>query len=124
AIGLTSSLAAQELRGVARDNGSGLPVPGVVLLLLDSARNTLGRNITNERGEYRIALTPQMRRIRTLRIGFRPSEYPIPVFTSGSRQLDLTLTQVATLLEPVRVDDSPNCPARKDRAAALALWEQ
>ena len=50
--------AAQELRGTVTDSASAQPIPGVVLTLLDANGAVLGRNITNERGDYRIAMSP------------------------------------------------------------------
>ena len=38
--------------------------------------------------------------------------------------IDIVIASLATMLEPVRVIDQPNCPRRNDRAAAFALWEQ
>ena len=52
--------AAQELRGTVTDSASAQPIPGVVLTLLDANGAVLGRNITNERGDYRIAMSPGM----------------------------------------------------------------
>src|SRR5207249_11816663 len=53
------------------------------LLLLDSAGKTIGRNITNDRGLYRIALAPEIRRMRVLRLGFRPREVRVPPTAVG-----------------------------------------
>ena len=66
---LGRAAAAQELRGSVRDSASRQPIPGAVLLLLDSAGLTLGRSITNDRGEFRIVFLPQLVRLRALRRG-------------------------------------------------------
>lgn len=118
------ALGAQELRGVVRDSASAQPLPGAVLVLLDSTGRVLGRNITNERGAYRIALSPGVRRLRVQRIGFRPREVSVPAVALGIGELDVRMSTIPTLLEPVRVVDNPSCPRRPDRAAAFALWEQ
>lgn len=114
----------QELRGVVRDSASGQPIPGAVLVLLDTAGRVLGRNITNESGAYRLALDPAIRRIRVLRIGFRPRELEVAAGSRTAQQLNLVMAAIPTLLEPVHVVDNPACPRRPDRAAAFALWEQ
>src|SRR4051812_30304227 len=65
-------LAAQQLRGTVRDSASQAPIAGAVLVLLDSAGRALGRNITNERGQYALILSRGMQRMQVMRIGFRP----------------------------------------------------
>jgi hypothetical protein len=117
-------LGAQELRGVVRDSMSRQPIPGAVLVFLDSFGATLGRNITNERGEYRVVLHPAMRRLHVLRIGFRPRDATIPSDASGGATLDIAMVMVPHLLEATRVLDNPACSRRPDRAPAFALWEQ
>ena len=71
--------AAQELRGTVSDSASRQPIPGAVLLFIDATGQTIGRNITNERGEYRAVLSPEIRRMRVLRLGFRPRDVSVPV---------------------------------------------
>ena len=116
--------AGQELRGTVRDSASRQGVPGAVIMLLDSAGQVLGRNITNERGEYRVALNGAMHRARFVRIGYRPRDVAIPVSPPPSDQIDVTMSPIPAFLEPVRVTVNPNCPRRSDRDAAFALYEQ
>ncbi|MGH9888453.1 MAG: carboxypeptidase-like regulatory domain-containing protein, partial [bacterium] len=124
AVFAATPIGAQQLRGVVRDSASGLPIPGAVIVLLDSGGNALGRNITNERGQYVIVLHSAMRRVQVLRIGFRPRTARIPQPVDGVAQLDVVMPAIPTLLESVSVVDQPNCPRRDDRPAAFALWEQ
>lgn len=125
ALTLASQTArAQQIIGTVTDSASRQPIPGAVLQLLDSAGRTLGRNITNATGQYRIALTPPMRRLRVVRIGFRPREVAIPALTNGIARVDVVMTSIPTMLEAVRVTSGANCPRRDDRAAALSLLEQ
>src|SRR4051812_9698375 len=86
-----SAGSAQVLRGSVRDSVSTLPIPGSVLILLDSEGRTLGRNITNEKGDYAIALPPQIARMQILRIGFRPRTVRVP---AGTLRLDVTMTSI------------------------------
>src|SRR5437868_6342932 len=97
ALGL--SLGAQELRGTVRDSTSHQPIPGAVLRLLHASGSVAGRNITNERGEYRIVLSSRMERVRVVRIGFRPKEVAIPTATGGTVALDIVMRALPTLLE-------------------------
>lgn len=117
-------LGAQELRGLVTDSASRQPIPGAVLVLLDANGATLGRNITNQRGQYRIAATTAMRRMRVLRIGFRPREVALPPLTTGIVEVNVVMTALPTLLETVRVSSGAPCPKRSDRLIALSLLEQ
>jgi hypothetical protein len=117
-------LSAQELRGLVRDSASRQPIPGAVLLLLDEAGTTLGRNITDGAGQYRLVLSKEMRRVRVVRIGFRPREASIPPAVNGVAQLDIIMSTIPAMLEAVRVRGSPRCPRRADEAQAFALLEQ
>src|SRR5689334_24425609 len=85
--GLAATMAAQELHGSVRDSASRQPIPGAVLMLLDTSGVVLGRNITDDRGEYRIVLSERMQRVRVVRIGFRPTEVPIPTLSGGGAEL-------------------------------------
>lgn len=124
ATAAVQSLPAQLLRGTVRDSATNAPIPGAVIVLLDSSGTSLGRNITNDRGQYSIALHPAMRRIQVLRIGFRPRTMRIPDAVDGVARLDMVMPVIPRLLEPVSVIDQPNCPRRDGRAQAFALWEQ
>jgi hypothetical protein len=54
------TLPAQTVGGVAVDAGD-RPVPGVVVLLLDTAARVAARSLTNERGEFRVTAARQAR---------------------------------------------------------------
>jgi hypothetical protein len=124
ASGTFQPLTAQLLRGAVRDSAVHTPIRGAVIVLLDSAGTSVGRNITNDRGEFSIALHPEMRRAQVLRIGFRPRTLRIPDAENGVARLDVDLSPIPRLLDAVTVVDQPNCPPRADRSAAFALWEQ
>jgi len=116
-----ATLGAQEVRGVVRDGSTAQPIVGAVLLLLDSAGVSRARNLTDARGAYRIATSAWMKRMRVVRIGFRPTEVEMPPLRLASdvAQLDVTMVALPTLLEPVQVNSHAMCSARKDRVVAL-----
>jgi hypothetical protein len=118
------ALRAQQLRGTVTDSTSRQPIPGAVLMLLDSSGSVLARNITSERGEYRVGLSSGMRRIRVVRIGFRPSEASIPAAAGATTVLNVVMRALPTLLEPIRVSAGAHCPRRSDDATTFALLEQ
>jgi hypothetical protein len=124
ALVLTRAVGAQELRGTVRETTTRGVVPGAVLLLLDSAGVTRARNITDERGFYRIAASSWMRHMRVVRIGFRPREIDLPPIGMDIITIDVEMTTIPVLLEPVRVKTGAKCPKRDDRLAALSLLEQ
>jgi hypothetical protein len=124
-LGLSATLAAaQGLSGAVRDSVSRLPIAGAVLTLLDSSGATVARNLSNERGEYRFAVTRAARSVRVVRIGFQLREVTVPVGTRDNAPLDIRMLRLPTMLQAARVIASGRCPVRKDAAAALGLWEQ
>jgi hypothetical protein len=64
------------------------------------------------------------RRARFRHIGFRPREVPVPAAIDGVARLDVSLTSIPHLLEPVSVSAASACPRRSDESDAFALLEQ
>jgi hypothetical protein len=118
------SAAIANLSGTVRDSVTSRPIAGAVVMLLDSSRTVLVRNITDERGLYRVSTTASARYLRVVRIGFQPRELGINGRAGGAQSLDVTMVQFSTALAPVRVAEKTRCPRRPDAAAAAALWEQ
>ncbi len=112
---------AQELRGTVSDSANRHPIAGAVVALLDSGDGTLSRNITDERGQYRLLSTPAAHRLRVVRMGYRPRDLRVP---PGTGSLDVAMVAVPSLLEAVRVSAAPRCQRRTEAQAALALLEQ
>jgi hypothetical protein len=117
-------LSAQDLRVSVRDSATGRPIGGAVLLFLDAAGGTIARNITNERGQYRVSVSAAARRVRALRLGYRAREVALPSSADGSVELNIAMVVIPTLLEPVTVRALASCPVRPDAPAAFALLEQ
>jgi hypothetical protein len=123
-LAFAGAAGAQRLAGTVRDSVSRLPVSGVIVILLDSTGGTVSRNLTNERGEYRVLLHDAARRARFVRIGFSPLEVPLPPVTDADVHLDATMFALPSLIQAVHVRATSRCKVRKDRAEALGLWEQ
>jgi hypothetical protein len=115
---------AQELRGTITDSVSGSPIAGAVVTLLDASGAMLRRQLSDQRGEYRIGTDSNVRQMRVVRIGFRPRNLVVPRATAGVVQFNVVMVSIPTLLEPVQVLAAANCPRRSDRARASALMEQ
>jgi hypothetical protein len=114
-------LPAQELRGLVRDSVSRQPIAGAVLELRDTANRLLGRNLTNERGEFRLSLAgvPEQTSIRIVRLGFRPKTLALP----KSTELDVQMQRIPQMLDPITAI-ATSCPRRADLGSAMALLEQ
>lgn len=127
-VALLSPVAAraQTLRGVTVD-ASNTPVPGVVVMLLDSASQVAARGVTNGNGEFRLtAAHAGTFRLRTLRIGFRPTVSEPRTLPAGSDVSDrVVLSTIAVHLDAVQTTGKSVCRAFADSAAAtFAVWEQ
>lgn len=112
--------------GAVRDSVTRQPLHGAVILLRDSLDRTVGQTVTNEGGRYYVAASAAARRIRVLRMGFRPADVPLPTAGAPPRLAlgEIALVPVPPLLAPVRVTAAARCPARANGAAALGLLEQ
>ena len=125
ALLLPIAASAQTVRGVVADAGD-QPVPGVVVLLVDSTSRVAARAVSDARGEFRVtADRAGTYRLRTLRIGYRPSvSEPVVLRPGGEVTQRLALTGVPVALDAMRVVDRSECRAFSDSGAAFAVWEQ
>lgn len=112
---------AQGIHGTARDSVSRRPIAGVVVTLLDSTNATLGRLITNERGEFRVPAISGVKRLRAQRLGFRMREQRV---APGDSVVDIIIAQLPSVLEPVRVVANAQCPRNRREQQAFGLLQQ
>ena len=124
AIAVTEARA-QSLRGTVRDSASGVPIPGAVVALLDSAGGVAARTTTDEGGQFRAVLIGDaVRAVRVVRLGFRPRTVPLPSVRETIVRVDVPMTSIPISMQSVTVTAGPGCPRRPDRALALAVLEQ
>lgn len=126
-LSLPAIATAQTLRGTAVERADNAPVPGVVMLLVDTAGRVVGRALTNERGEFRLAAgAPGNYRVRTLRIGYRPVLSAPHQLRSGEELREtFALSSIPVTLDTIRVATRSVCRAFPDSAGPLAtVWEQ
>jgi hypothetical protein len=121
---ITRALAAQVVTGTVSDGTTGQPIPGAVMTVLDTTRKVLAQDITNERGQFRVAYSGRAQSLRVTRIGFLPRELPFAGAANPERGLDVTMTPFKTTLAAVRITEQANCPSSSDRSAAFAYWDQ
>jgi hypothetical protein len=121
---------AQQVAGTVRDSATQRALPGTSVLILDATGRAAARGMTDQSGRFRLMASsaraprrpaPRLR-LRILRMGFRPFEQPLTGATSGS--IDVALVSFPILLDQVEIKERPGCPARPDRATALALLQQ
>ncbi|HEY4218781.1 MAG TPA: carboxypeptidase-like regulatory domain-containing protein [Gemmatimonadaceae bacterium] len=124
ALAAIPCLNAQTIHGTVRDSATREPIPGAVLLFMDARSEAVARALSDERGSYRVPALPEMQRIRVVRIGFRPRDLTLPSDISGDVTIDVAMSPIPTLLEPVHVSSGASCSRRDDRLAALSLLEQ
>jgi hypothetical protein len=124
---LLSALAnAQSIRGTAVD-ATGQPVSGAVILMLDDQNVVAARALTNERGEFRVAAAaPGDYRLRSMRIGFRPTTTSsVRLAPQQELEQQVLLSGLPISLDTIRVSGRNSCGAASDSARSVfALWEQ
>ena len=101
-------------------DASNAPVPGVVVTLQDSASRIAARGMTNGQGEFRLVATkPGTYRLRTLRIGFKPTVSEPRVLNAGAEvSIRVVLAGVPVALDAVRTTGESVCRAFADSADA------
>lgn len=118
---------AQSVRGTVIERGTGTPVGGAVVQLLDSSGSTVTRAITGADGAYRLT-APRAGTfgLRVLRIGFQPSAAVTVALDAGADIIQPPLLAGASVsLDTVRVAARRECQVRPDAATAtFAVWEQ
>src|SRR4051812_48573166 len=117
-----ASLKAQMYQGVVRDSVARMPVPGAVISAIDSDGKPASRTLSAQDGRYRLFVPASAAKLRVQRIGYRMREVPLKTSTDETVAYDFTLAPVPSLLDPVHVLGSSNCPRRRDNADAQALY--
>ncbi|MFI5228869.1 MAG: carboxypeptidase-like regulatory domain-containing protein [Gemmatimonadales bacterium] len=123
AVGMPRGAHAQRVVGIVRDSASRELLPGAAVTLLDANGAVLARVVSSAQGRFG-ASVGGARRLRIVRLGFRPRDVALPPLTQDVLRLEIAMSPLPTLLEPVAVRANPRCPRRDDRVAAFALLEQ
>jgi len=116
----------QAVRGIVADTDSAA-VSGVIVLLIDASGSVVGRALTNDAGEFRVAAEGAGNFwLRTLRIGFRPViSDPIHLESGQEVSRRIVVSGVPFSLDTVRVVGRNYCRLNSDSASATyAIWEQ
>lgn len=124
-VAAPSAVRAQQVIGSVRDAASGVPIPGAVVTLLDSASVGVARTLTNERGQFRaVLLRNVIPQVHVVRLGFRPVTLRMPEPRDGTIRLDVVMSTIPLALQAIEVIANRQCPVRPDNVQALAVLEQ
>ena len=110
-----------QITGAVFDSLLRRPVPGAVITALDANRAVVMRALADDSGRFRIEDSTRARRLRVVKIGFRPTEVRV---TAQPGAMRIAMQRLPSLLEPVRTSDQPRCARNPTRPAAFGLWEQ
>ena len=120
-------LGAQTVRGTVVDPG-GQPVVGVIATLLDSASTIVARALSDAAGQFRLSAPRSgVYRVRTLRIGYRPSvSAALELAPGADATRRIVLDAIPLSLDTIRVDDRSVCRSRAADSTAIVFeaWEQ
>ena len=125
--GLPATAAAQTLTGAITDRTSGVPLPNVIVLLLDSAGAQVNHGLTNDGGIYRLSTSRAGTfRLRTLRVGFVPqTSEPVRLNRGETITRDIALGSVPVRLGSVVVAGQSTCQRyQEDGSTTATVWEQ
>ena len=125
-----ATTSAQTLRGIVKEQASGLPLAGVLIALArddSQGASPVATALTNEQGAYSLR-APQAGRYRlgAKRIGVRRyTSVAIDLAESQEVVLDVELEALVYQLPTVTVHSEPLCVRRADQAGRVAsLWDE
>jgi hypothetical protein len=122
-----AALAAQTVRGHLVEEGTGLPIDGALLVLLDVDGGQRAGSLSNPAGRFEIQAPAAGRyRLRAERIGYR-SVVSEPLVLAAGQVLDfrLVVPAVAIAIEGIAVEARRRCFMRpQDGMLVATLWEE
>ena len=126
-VGTPRTANAQRVHGVV-EAAAGVPVSGVVLLLVGSADTSVARALSDERGRFSFGPSePGQYRVQARRIGFGPvSSETFTLMPGADKSLQVAMTGIPTLLAEARIQTETVCGRRGADSTSIALtsWEQ
>lgn len=127
-LALSASVAsAQVIRGTLTEQGTGVPVEGAMIVLLDPAERTVTGSLTDAAGGFVIeAPFPGRYTLRADRIGHASTVSPVLVVAVGDTVVvPMTAPVQAVVLAEVRVEADQRCEARpQDGVHTARVWEE
>jgi hypothetical protein len=117
----TSPGLAQSVRGTLKDSLTHEVIPGALVTVTDSAGAFLARAVSDSIGRFDVLRLPKSRRVRVIRIGYRPYDAPL---LANDDSLTIAMSQIPSLLATVSSSAKRVCPGDKENADAIELWQQ
>jgi hypothetical protein len=126
-LGVAPALTAQVVRGDVRDEGTGQPLYGAIVELLDANGKQAAGTMTDEAGRFAVKAPGAGRYLlRVERIGYRSSSAPAFDLALGEtveRRLQAPMVPVS--LAAVTVEGSKKCVVRPaEGLQSFALWQE
>jgi len=122
---VAAPLGAQTVRGVLVDEAA-RPVPGALVVLVDSGGVGSGGAVTDAQGRFTLAAAAAGRyNVRAERTGYRTAEAGVELAAGQTVEVRLTTGVRAFVLPTVDVVGQSRCTVRPGRGmAAYALWDE
>jgi hypothetical protein len=118
---------AQIVRGTVVDESTSAPLPGVFVVLLDSAGRMRGGTLTDQKGFYAMRAPAEGPfTLRAERIGHRSvTSAPFVLNATQAQTVDIRAPVAAVALAPIEVSAAKRCEARGEQGRRTAqLWEE
>jgi Carboxypeptidase regulatory-like domain len=117
---------AQAVRGTVREEGTGIPIEGAMVIVLETDGAPVRRVLTDAAGAFTVRVGhPGLYSIRVDRIGYASlttNAFEVPV-TGTSREIDVPIEAVA--LSGLDVEGEPRCEVRPEEGRVVArLWAE
>lgn len=120
--------AAQSVRGRVAETGTGQPVAGAVVMLLDEAGARVAATLTDADGTYALrAASPGTYALRAERVGYATATAPALTLSAGAEaEQALAMEPRGLVLEPLLVSGlQRECTIRPEGGAeAAVVWEE
>jgi hypothetical protein len=119
-------LGAQAIRTTLLGAGTGQPVAGAFVVLMDTAGREIGRTLTDETGHVRLDAPPGVYRVLVLRIGMaRWSGARFALAAGDTITTPIEAPEVPVMLSEIAVHAERRCRVRPEEGSAAArLWEE
>ena len=125
-IGVPASLTAQSVRGQVLEEGTGFPVSGAVVVVLDADGIAHGTTMTAPNGTYVAFPAPGTYTVRVERIGYEAvTSSEISVVAGETATLRITVPISAIELEAIDVSRANRCALLPDEGLEIhRVWEE
>ena len=120
-------LTGQAISGIVVEAGTGIPIQGASVILLNRAGERLDWRLTNVEGRFEFRMSgPGTYRVQAERIGHaRVLSDPIPIDRGVTVVYTLEAPIEPVILEGIRVASSRRCEVRPGQGASTAtVWEE